>query len=177
MGCARKLSNIFRLCTFLRFRGKGHQTTVTSNVCSSFCLSVCLFLPLFLATIHTMHCLPPPSLSPLLYAVCLLVQRHLAALRPLRIFSSWVANGHTGTLERGHWTRYTNTRYALTIPTRLSNRPILLEARTTAPTLLTQITLDRELRSRAPIRRSGQLLICGRSALHVIFEGRCRKKG
>ena len=31
MGCARKLTNIFRLCTFLRYRGKGHQTTVTSN--------------------------------------------------------------------------------------------------------------------------------------------------
>ena len=31
MGCARKLTNIFRLCTFLRFRGKGHQTIVTSK--------------------------------------------------------------------------------------------------------------------------------------------------
>ena len=31
MGCARNLTNIFRLCTFLRFRGKGHQTTETSK--------------------------------------------------------------------------------------------------------------------------------------------------
>ena len=38
MGCARNSTNIFRLYTCLRFRGKGAQTTETSNS-NDFCLN------------------------------------------------------------------------------------------------------------------------------------------